>query len=106
LLWVSDLLRVEARCLCAAITIIPSWAGLAPGLFLAAFNPPGRGNQMGWAVFTAWLIFLLSLAAEFWSLGRALLRRSPPKRKARLPSEVLRVISLNCAIGNGRPRRT
>jgi len=55
---------------------------------------------MGWPVFAAWLIYLLLLAEEPRSLGRALLRPGPLKREARPPGEVLRVISLNCAIGN------
>ncbi len=85
---------------CAAITIIPTWAWLVPGLFLAAFNLRGRGNRKGWPVLAAWLIFLLTLAEEPWSLGRALVRTGRPHGEARPPGEVLRVISLNCAIGN------
>ena len=85
---------------CAAITIFPSWAWLVPGLFLAALSLRGRGDRMGRAVFAAWLIFLLSMAEEPWSLGRALLRPGAFTREARPPGEILRVISLNCAIGN------
>src|SRR4051812_1711126 len=85
---------------CAAITVIPTWAWLIPGLFLAAFNLRGRGNREGWPVFAAWLIYLVSLSDEPGSLVRALLRPGPLAREVRPPSEVLRVISLNCAVGN------
>ena len=85
---------------CAAVTVIPSWAWLVPGLFLAAFNLRGRENRKGWPVIAAWLIFLLVLVEEPWSLGRALLRPIRLALEARPSGEALRVISLNCAIGN------
>jgi endonuclease/exonuclease/phosphatase (EEP) superfamily protein YafD len=85
---------------CAAITIFPVWAWFAPGLFLAAFNLRGQGNRKGWPVLAAWLIFLVFLAEEPWSLGRSLVRTGRPRREVRAPGEVVRVISLNCAVGN------
>ena len=68
---------------CAAITIIPPWAWLAPGLCLVAFNLKGPGNRKGWAVLAGWLIFLLALAEEPWSLGLAFGRPARIQRGAR-----------------------
>jgi hypothetical protein len=85
---------------CAAITVFPSWAWSVPGLSLAAFNLRGRGSRLGRPVFAAWLLFVASLAEEPWSLGRALVRPGSFPSKAGPPGGVLRVISLNCAIGN------
>lgn len=85
---------------CAAITVMPSWAWLVPGLFLAAFRPRGRGNRLAWAVVAAWLVFLLGLAEEPSTVARALLLRGALPRQVPPPGEVLRVITLNCAIGN------
>jgi vancomycin resistance protein VanJ len=87
---------------CAAITVVPPWAWLIPGLFLAAFSLRlrGRGDRVGWIVVAAWLVFLLGLTEEPSTLGRALLCLGPFGRHPQPPGEVLRVISLNCAIGN------
>src|SRR4051812_24157019 len=58
---------------CAAVTVFPTWAWAVPGLSLAAWNLRGRGNRLGWPVSAAWLVFVLSMAEEPWSLGRGLL---------------------------------
>jgi vancomycin resistance protein VanJ len=84
----------------AAITIIPLWAWLVPGLFLAAFNLRGRENRKGWPIVAAWLTFVLLLAEEPWSIGRALTRHASITHEARAAGSNLRVITLNCAIGN------
>src|SRR5262245_46894296 len=70
---------------CAAVTVFPLWAWLGPGLVLVAFNLRGRGKRKGWLVIAAWLIFLLLLAEEPWSLGRALVRLGPFRHGARAP---------------------
>lgn len=70
-LTVCYLVRPDA---CAAITIIPAWAWLAPGLLLSAIELRSRGARKGWPVGAAWFAFFLLLAEEPRSLGRALLR--------------------------------
>lgn len=85
---------------CAAVTIIPPWAWLVPGVFLAAFNLRGRGKRKGWLVIAAWVLFLFVLTEEPWSLARGLLHPGRFEKEAKPEGETLRVISLNCAIGN------
>lgn len=80
----------------AAVTVFPVWAWLVPGLLLAA---PGWRRRGGRPVAAGWLLFVLGLAEEPWSLLRQL---AAPGHTEGRPGRTLRVVSLNCAIGSPR----
>jgi vancomycin resistance protein VanJ len=86
---------------CAAITVFPVWVWLVPGLGLAALGIRRRPGRR-WAGLAAlvWLLFLIAFAEEPWSLAR--LAKSPDREwaAARRRGAAVRVVSLNCAIGN------
>ncbi len=80
---------------CAAITVFPVWLWLVPGLLLAALGLRRRGNRPVAVVGSGWLVFLLAIAEEPWSLARLAM---PSRSMTR--GESVRVVSLNCDIGN------
>jgi hypothetical protein len=87
----------------AAITVFPVWMWLAPGLAFALAGIGRRGNRLVVAAVTAWLIFILVLAEERWSLLR--LVTSPglgTPEVGRGQGESIRVVSLNCNVGNSQ----
>lgn len=82
---------------CAAVTIIPVWAWIVPGLLLVVPALWGRSRVRGSRLASlGWLAFLLIFAEEPWSAPRAWL--APPPRRA----STVRVVSLNCNIGSAR----
>ena len=84
----------------AALTVAPPWAWLVPGLALTIFDLRSR---RGWLVVGGWLIFGLAFAGEPRGLARGLARRGTLAPGAGRPPEgSIRVVSLNCAIGNPR----
>lgn len=85
---------------CAAITVFPAWAWMAPGLAIAPLGVRREGNRGVVAVAVAWLVFLLAFAEEPWSLMR--LATSPDRgwEEARGRGRAFRVVTLNCNIGN------
>jgi vancomycin resistance protein VanJ len=86
---------------CAAITVFPPWAWLVPGLGLAAGGLRRRGNRRVATVASGWILFLLIFAEEPWSLLRlAVPYGSTWRGEAGVEGEALRVVSLNCDIGN------
>ncbi|WP_406694864.1 endonuclease/exonuclease/phosphatase family protein [Singulisphaera sp. Ch08] len=86
---------------CAAITVFPVWAWLFPGLTLAAVGGGFQGRRWGLFLVLAWSFFFFALAEEPWSLLRSLTRHDTPTRGGR----AVRVVSLNCAIGNPNAAR-
>lgn len=80
----------------AAVTVFPVWAWLAPGISVAALGLRRRGNRLVFATFAAWFVFLMAFAEEPWGLLRSLTppRVDPGRGKA------LRVVSLNCNVGD------
>lgn len=86
---------------CAAITVFPVGVWLAPGLALTVVGC--LGGRLRWAAVVAltWCLGWLALAEEPWSLLRSLtVVVNPGRAPSRPGSEVMRVVSLNCAIGN------
>ena len=85
---------------CAAITVFPAWAWLAPGLILTipGWRRPGRRGAA--IVAAAWLAFLLAFAEEPWSLLRLATAADPTWPEKRGRGEAFRVVTLNCDIGN------
>ena len=81
---------------CAAVTVFPVWAWLFPGLALAALGSRRRGNRPVAVVLVLWLSFVLAFAEEPWSLLRSL----TTPRGARGRGEALRVVTLNCNVGD------
>lgn len=86
---------------CAAVTVFPVWAWLFPGLALAGVGWGFRGRRQGTILVSAWCLFFLVAAEEPWSLLRLL---SSPDQATRA-GQVVRVVSLNCAIGNPNAAR-
>jgi vancomycin resistance protein VanJ len=84
----------------AAITVFPAWAWLVPGLFLVAVGLRRRGNRWSVLVIGSWLMFLLAYAEEPWSLFRLATSSGSSSRASPGDVEVLRVVSLNCDVGN------
>ena len=85
---------------CAAITVFPAWIWLAPGLTLAILGWRRRGNRVVAAVSASWLLFLLAFAEEPWSLLRLATPPDSSWRERLGRGEALRVVTLNCDIGN------
>ena len=98
-LWLGYGLQPDAA---AALGVWPVWVWPAPGLALVALAAlanrgpsPARRSSGWWLVGVAglWLVFLLALAEEPWSLLRGLGRE--PAR-----SGSVRVVSFNCGLGD------
>jgi vancomycin resistance protein VanJ len=86
---------------CAAITVFPAWVWPVPGLGLAALGTRRRpGRRWAGIAALAWVSFLMAFAEEPRSLAR--LAKSPDREwaAARRRGAAVRVVSLNCAIGN------
>jgi vancomycin resistance protein VanJ len=80
----------------AAITVFPIWVWLVPGLILASTGFKQKRRRWMVVVGSCWVVFLLGFAEEPWSLLR--LATTPDSSG---PGETpLRVVSLNCDIGN------
>ena len=84
----------------ATITVFPIWVWLAPGLALALLGIRRRGNRQVVAAIAAWLIFVLALAEEPWSLLRLVTSPGSGKLVEVGQGESIRVVSLNCNIGS------
>jgi vancomycin resistance protein VanJ len=80
----------------AAITVFPVWVWPVPGLILAASG--FRLKRRRWMVIvgSCWVVFLLGFAEEPWSLLRLATWPGSPASG----SISVRVVSLNCDIGN------
>ncbi|MDB5350643.1 MAG: Metal-dependent hydrolase, endonuclease/exonuclease/phosphatase family [Planctomycetota bacterium] len=85
---------------CAAITVFPVWVWLVPGLLLAVLGMRRRSGRKNWLLPGLWLLFLLAMADEPRSLCRAIPWPAALSWESRPDGEAVRVISLNCAIGN------
>ncbi|SIO58076.1 Metal-dependent hydrolase, endonuclease/exonuclease/phosphatase family [Singulisphaera sp. GP187] len=95
---------------CAAITVFPVWAWLVPGLTLSltAWGVRRQGRRgVAIVAFLAWCLFVLAFAEEPGSLMRSLTATSSENawREARRAGRAVRVVSLNCAIGNPNAAR-
>lgn len=86
---------------CAAVTVFPVWAWLVPGLTLAGVGAALDRRRLGGVIVITWGLFFLALAEEPWSLLRTL---TSPDRVGRA-GRAVRVVSLNCAIGNPNAAR-
>jgi endonuclease/exonuclease/phosphatase (EEP) superfamily protein YafD len=84
---------------CAAITIIPTWVWLLPGLLLTALGWRRPVRRAALAVVLLWLAYLLLIPEEPRSLARHDRWPSPEWQDARARGQALRVVSLNCAGG-------
>ena len=80
---------------CAAVTVFPAWAWVVPGVGLAALGLRRGGNRGVLLTLGCWLVFLLGFAEEPWSLLRLATSPAPAS-----PDVAVRVVSLNCDIGN------
>ena len=76
----------------------PGLGVVVPGITFAAFGLRRRGNRVGFVTFAGWFVFLLVFAEEPWSLLRSL----TPSGVVRGRGEALRVVSLNCNVGDVR----
>jgi hypothetical protein len=81
---------------------VPVWAWLVPGLTLAAPGLSGPGRGWGVAVVATWLVFVLMFAEEPWSLLRLVLPPPIVRQAADGDVRTIRVVSLNCDVGNAR----
>ena len=81
----------------AAVTVFPVWAWLAPGFTLAALGLDGAVTAWFSSTLAGWFVFLLAFAEEPWSLLRSL---TPPGVAPERTGEALRVVSLNCNVGD------
>lgn len=83
---------------CAAVTAWPPWAWAVPGLLLTLLGCRSRSRRFVFAVLCAWAVYGLVLSEEPKSMLLGPVRNhftSPVPR-----SQVLRIASLNCAVGN------
>ena len=87
---------------CAAVTVFPVWAWLVPGLAVAALGFGRGGNRAAAAAIAGWLVFLLAFAEEPWSLLGSLTPSGFDPQTAEKRVEALRVVSLNCNVGDVR----
>ena len=87
---------------CAAVTVFPVWSWLVPGLSLAVLGLSRRGNRPAVTVCVAWLVFVLVFAEEPWSLLRSWTAPPSDPRSGSGRAGALRVVSLNCNVGNHR----
>jgi vancomycin resistance protein VanJ len=92
--WVSYLTRPDC---CAAITVWPAWAWVLLGILLSVMACGGLGWKRTLAVVVLWLVCLVCLCEEPKSLVRGLM---PGSRSGSPQGRVLRVVSLNCGVGN------
>jgi len=85
---------------CAAVTFLPVWIWLPPGLILvtAGWSRPRRRVVVG--VVLLWAIYAVGFSEEAHSLIRVHPWPSPEFQQARRRGEGLRVISVNCSNGN------
>ncbi|MBI3946045.1 MAG: endonuclease/exonuclease/phosphatase family protein [Armatimonadetes bacterium] len=83
---------------CAAVTLFPVWAWLAPGLVLAWAGWGRAQRRFGALVLLAWLGYLVAFAEEPRSLVRGWLRGDA--QGASRAAATIRVVSLNCAGGS------
>jgi endonuclease/exonuclease/phosphatase (EEP) superfamily protein YafD len=84
----------------AALTLLPPWLWLGPGLLLAAIGWSRADLRWAASTLVIWIIFLIVFAEEPTSLIRALRSTDPGWDAARERGEALRVVSLNCNGGN------
>ena len=87
---------------CAAITVFPVWPWFVLGIAFSALGFRLHANRMTLVAFAGWVLFLLAFAEEPWSLLRSL---TLPKVGSPGEADVLRVISLNCNVGDVRAAR-
>jgi len=80
---------------CAAVTIFPVWAWLAPGLFLAALGWGYRTRRAAILVALIWLAYVAAFGDEPKTLLRARQWPAPNWESAREQGRALRVVSLN-----------
>jgi endonuclease/exonuclease/phosphatase (EEP) superfamily protein YafD len=85
---------------CAAVTILPTWAWIAPGLVLATLAWSRRTRRAVVAVGLLWIVYLLAFAEEAGSLVRLRAWPAAEWQAARARGRALRVVSLNCAGGS------
>jgi vancomycin resistance protein VanJ len=83
-----------------ALTVFPVWVWLVPGTFLTLMGWHRKTRRHVCLIATAWLVFLLGFAEEPWSLWRSLARTVGTEPDRINGRERVRVVSLNCAIGN------
>lgn len=85
---------------CAALTAIPAWVWLVPGVFLVFTGYLGGRKRSLLFALALWFVYPLIIVAETKSVFRAWFdpRVSPEKNRA--DKNMIRVISLNCA-GSG-----
>ncbi len=87
---------------CAALTVFPAWAWLVPGLGVAALGLSRRGKLRAVAACAAWAVFVLVFAEEPWSLLWSWTAPPSDPRSVGGRGGALRVVSLNCNVGNGQ----
>jgi endonuclease/exonuclease/phosphatase (EEP) superfamily protein YafD len=84
----------------AAVTVLPAWVWLPPGVLLAGLGWCRAGKRFAAVVGLLWLLYLLFLVDEWRSLVRLRPWPAPDGAAARQRGEALRVVSLNCAGGS------
>lgn len=86
-LWRPDIL--------AALTLIPAWCWLVPGVVSALFAWRTRNNRFACALTVLWIVFAIGWFEEVSSVSRGIVvgirAGTPPAGR------VLRIVSLNCA---------
>jgi len=85
---------------CAAVTFLPAWIWLSPGLILATAGWSRTRKRVVAGVVLLWVVYVVVSAEEARSLMRLRPWPAPGWEQARDRGEALRVISVNCSGGD------
>lgn len=86
----------------AAVTLVPAWCWLMPALVLTGYGFRGTHKRRCIAVATLWLVFTAIFVEEARSLIRSGNQPTADWKAARERGRAIRVVSLNCYVGNHR----
>ena len=87
----------------SAITFFPPWMWTVPGIALLLLGRSPCRKRLMLAVVLVWALFVACFAEEPRSLLRFGAWPDPDWVEARQAGQALRVVSLNCAVGNEEP---
>jgi hypothetical protein len=84
----------------AALTVVPPWCWLVPGLPLIFIGASHRRRALPIAVAGLWIMFSLANVEEIPSIIRGVIRQSVDVKPEGIDSRGIRVVTLNCFVAN------
>lgn len=86
----------------AAVTLVPAWCWLLPGIVLAGFGMSRRHKSWCLCVLVLWATYTALFVEEARSLIRTANRPPAGRKPAGEPRRVIRVVCLNCYVANSK----